>query len=127
MSVFDSICHSFSTIAIGGFSTHDSSIGFFESQLIEAVCIIFMLIASLNFALHFFALKEKAVGHYLQDDEVKFFVSIVFVSIFLVTLLLSHESVYNSGTALRMSAFEGSFQFSRLQVTPLRVSLLGPQ
>ena len=94
MTVFDSICHSFSTIAIGGFSTHDSSIGFFESPLIEAVCIIFMLIASLNFALHFFALKEKTVGHYFQDDEVKFFVSIVFVSVALVTFLLLNESVY---------------------------------
>ena len=106
MSVFDSICHSFSTIAIGGFSTHDSSIGFFESPLIEAVCVIFMLIASLNFALHFFALKEKTVGHYFQDDEVKFFVSIVFISVILVTFLLLKESVYSSSTALRMSIFE---------------------
>ena len=106
MTVFDSICHSFSTIAIGGFSTHDSSIGFFESPLIEAVCVIFMLIASLNFALHFFALKEKTVGHYFQDDEVKFFVSIVFVSVALVTFLLLNESVYTSSTALRMSIFE---------------------
>ena len=106
MTVFDSICHSFSTIAIGGFSTHDSSIGFFESQLIETVCIIFMLIASLNFALHFFALKEKTARHYLQDDEVKFFISIVVVSILLVTLLLLNESVYSANTALRMSTFE---------------------
>ena len=106
MTMFDSICHSFSTIAIGGFSTHDSSIGFFESQLIETVCIIFMLIASLNFALHFFALKEKTARHYLQDDEVKFFISIVIVSIILVTLLLVNESVYSTNTALRMSTFE---------------------
>ncbi len=106
MTVFDSICHSFSTIAIGGFSTHDSSIGFFESQLIETVCIIFMLIASLNFALHFFALKEKTARHYLQDDEVKFFLSIVVVSVLLVTLLLLNESVYSASTALRMSTFE---------------------
>ena len=106
MTVFDSICHSFSTIAIGGFSTHDSSIGFFESQLIETVCIIFMLIASLNFALHFFALKEKTARHYPQDDEVKFFLSIVVVSVLLVTLLLLNESVYSASTALRMSTFE---------------------
>ena len=106
MTLFDSICHSFSTIAIGGFSTHDSSIGFFESQLIESVCIVFMLIASLNFALHFFALKEKTAWHYFQDDEAKFFISIVFVSILLVTLLLLNESVYNTNTALRMSTFE---------------------
>ena len=94
MSLFDSICHSFSTIAIGGFSTHDASIGYFNSPIIESVGIIFMLVASLNFALHFFALKEKTIAHYFSDDEVKFFLSILLVSIALVTFLLWRESIY---------------------------------
>jgi trk system potassium uptake protein TrkH len=106
MSLFDSICHSFSTIAIGGFSTHDASIGYFDSPIIESVGIIFMLVASLNFALHFFALKEKTIAHYFIDDEVKFFVSILLASIALVTFLLWRESIYQPNIALRMSTFE---------------------
>ena len=54
MSAFDAICHSFSTIAIGGFSTHDASIGYFDSWLIEAIAIFFMVLAGINFGLHFF-------------------------------------------------------------------------
>ena len=53
MSGFDAIGHSFSTVAIGGFSTHDASIGFFDSDLIMAVCTFFMIISGLNFALHY--------------------------------------------------------------------------
>ena len=53
MTLFDAICHSFSTVALGGFSTHDASIGFFNSVAIELVCIVFMLFAAVNFTLHF--------------------------------------------------------------------------
>ena len=53
MTWFDAICHSFSTVAIGGFSTHDASIGYFDSAAIEAVAIFFMVLAGLNFGLHF--------------------------------------------------------------------------
>jgi len=53
MTLFDAICHAFSTIAIGGFSTHDQSLGYFNSVGIEIVAMIFMLIASANFSLHF--------------------------------------------------------------------------
>jgi trk system potassium uptake protein TrkH len=55
MDVFDAISHSFSTVAIGGFSTHDASIGFFEQPAIQYVAIVFMLIAGVNFSLHFIA------------------------------------------------------------------------
>ena len=53
MDGFDAIGHSFSTVAIGGFSTHDASIGFFDSDLIMAICAFFMIISGLNFALHY--------------------------------------------------------------------------
>jgi len=59
MSLFDAICHSFSTVAIGGFSTHDESMGYFDSRLIEMIAVVFMLLAGVNFALHFVALRYR--------------------------------------------------------------------
>ena len=58
MSGFDAICHAFSTIAIGGFSTHDASIGYFDSVAVETVCIVFMALAAISFALHFTAWND---------------------------------------------------------------------
>jgi trk system potassium uptake protein TrkH len=55
MSLFDAIGHAFSTVAIGGFSTHDASIGYFDSTLIEMIAVVFMLLSGVNFALHFVA------------------------------------------------------------------------
>jgi len=106
MSGFDAICHSFSTIAIGGFSTHDASIGYFNSPAIESIAIVFMIIAGINFGLHFFALKEKSVMHYLRDDEVKFYLSILVVSSCVVAGVLYAENVYDGGTSARMAVFE---------------------
>ena len=63
MTWFDAICHSFSTVAIGGFSTHDASIGYFDSPAIEAVAIFFMVLAGMNFGLHFFSFKELSLIH----------------------------------------------------------------
>ena len=69
MSVFDAVGHSFSTVAIGGFSTHDASIGYFQSNTIEMITIFFMFIAGLNFSLHFLAWKQMRISHYFQDPE----------------------------------------------------------
>ncbi|MBL4672669.1 MAG: potassium transporter, partial [Arenicella sp.] len=65
MSLFDAICHAFSTVAIGGFSTHDASLGYFDSAAIETVAMLFMLIASANFSLHFLAWRHKSISPYL--------------------------------------------------------------
>ncbi|MEX2326966.1 MAG: potassium transporter TrkG, partial [Pseudomonadales bacterium] len=89
MSWFDALCHSFSTVAIGGFSTHDASIGFFDSALIESIAIFFMVISGMNFALHFFAWRERTVFHYLQDDEVVFYLSILVIATLVTTLILA--------------------------------------
>lgn len=74
MSPFDAIAHSFSTVAIGGFSPHDASIGYFESNAIELICSFFMLVAGINFALHFVAFKRLSVRPYLKDPECKSYV-----------------------------------------------------
>jgi len=106
MSAFDAICHSFSTVAIGGFSTHDASIGYFDSALIESVAIFFMAISGINFGLHFFAFKEKTVYHYLKDDEVLFYLFLLGASTIIVASVLSIEHIYETPTAIRYALFE---------------------
>ena len=69
MQLFDAIGHSFSTVAIGGFSTHDLSLGYYKSPAIEGIAVIFMIIAATNFSLHFLAWRSQTIAHYLNDPE----------------------------------------------------------
>ena len=69
MGWFDALCHAFSTVAIGGFSTHDASIAYFNSAAIDFVAVFFMFVAGINFSLHFFAWRYVSVKHYFQDQE----------------------------------------------------------
>jgi len=69
MSVFDAICHAFSTVAIGGFSTHDKSLAYFDSPVIDLVAVFFMFISGVNFALHFTVWQHKRLRMYLSDPE----------------------------------------------------------
>ena len=84
MNLFDAISHSFSTIAIGGFSTHDKSIGFFNSSAIESICMIFMILSAMNFILHFLSLKNKSVKVYFQDSEARTY--LIIMSFFILTI-----------------------------------------
>lgn len=59
MNRFDAICHAFTTIATGGFSTHQASIGYFQSNYIECVCIVFMLLSGINFAMYHFLFNGR--------------------------------------------------------------------
>ena len=77
MSAFDAIGHSFSTIAIGGFSTHDQSIGYFESSTIEMIAVVFMLLAGMNYALHFTAWRSLSLRPYSHDSEVKAYLGVL--------------------------------------------------
>jgi trk system potassium uptake protein TrkH len=69
MDVFDAVCHAFSTVAIGGFSTYDASIGHFDSVAIELIAIVFMFLAGANFSLHFLAWRSASLAHYARDPE----------------------------------------------------------
>ncbi|MFP4161433.1 MAG: TrkH family potassium uptake protein [Ectothiorhodospira sp.] len=73
MGVLDAIGHSFSTVAIGGFSSHDASMGYFDSPLISMICALFMLVAGINFAMHFLAWRTRSLVHYLKDPEMRWF------------------------------------------------------
>ncbi|MEQ8937551.1 MAG: TrkH family potassium uptake protein, partial [Gammaproteobacteria bacterium] len=84
MTIFDAISHSFSTVSIGGFSTHDASMGYFQSPVIETIAVLFMLVAGINFSLHFISWKNLSVRHYAQDDEVKAYLSILLIICFVI-------------------------------------------
>lgn len=105
MSPFDAISHSFSTVAIGGFSTYDASIGYFDSALIESIAVFFMVLSGVNFGLHFVAWRQKNLAHYLVDPEFKFYIFLL-ISITLITLfVLDVTDTYESLDALRKSVF----------------------
>lgn len=106
MSTFDAICHSFSTIAIGGFSTHDASLGYFESPAVEVIAIFFMVLAGMNFALHFFAIRDRNPGHYFRDDEVRFYLSILAITSLVTGLWLWATGVHSLADASRLATFE---------------------
>ena len=93
MTPFDAIGHSFATVAIGGFSTHDASIGFFDSDLIEMIAVVFMLISGVNFALHFLAWNRLSLTGYWQDSEFRFYLALMALTTALVCL-----GLYFTGT-----------------------------
>jgi len=106
MNLFDAVSHSFSTVAIGGFSTHDASLGYFDSALIETVAIVFMFLGGINFALHFVAFRNKKFTAYLADTEFKvYFWVLLQVSIATVVFLLVTQTSEDFGEALRHGVF----------------------
>ncbi len=101
MDVFDAICHSFSTVAIGGFSTHDASIGYFDSPAIELIAIFFMFAAGINFSLHFFAWRNIRLSHYTSDHEFRaYFTFLLAVAVLVVGSLLWHQTYMNPADSI---------------------------
>ena len=93
MGWFDALCHAFSTVAIGGFSTHDMSIGYFDSTAVDLVAIVFMFAAGINFSLHFFAWRYVSIRHYARDPEFRAYTLILVVlSVLVIAGLFQHRS-----------------------------------
>ena len=104
MSAFDAICHSFATVAIGGFSTHDASIGFFNSPAIEVVACVFMVLSGINFALHFLVWRRRNLLLYFADYELRtYFLVLLFVSLTVVGILIGDNG---NSSALRQGTFQ---------------------
>ena len=95
MNLFDAVSHSFSTVAIGGFSTHDASMGYFDSQAIETVAIVFMFLGAVNFALHFSVMRSKSIKPYFRDSEFLLYAKLLVVISSLSIYVLYSESVYH--------------------------------
>lgn len=105
MSFFDALCHTFGTLATGGFSTKNGSIGAFQNPAVEWVIIVFMFLAGANFALHFRALRGK-VESYWKDPEFKFYLSAVFGSALVLLIFNSPELFSSAGAQLRHTLFQ---------------------
>ncbi|HET7832507.1 MAG TPA: potassium transporter TrkG [Gallionella sp.] len=106
MNWLDAICHAFAAMGLGGFSTHDASVGYFNSPLIEFILIVFMLIAAMNFATHFLAVRGKTLRVYLHDAEASAMLVLVLGSCVGIALFLWWQGVYPEfWTALRHASF----------------------
>ena len=104
MNLFDSLCHSFGTLATGGFSTKNTSIAYFNSPFIEYVIIFFMFLGGTNFTLHYLALHGKFKS-YFQDEEFKFYTGFIFITVGFATLFLFINNEQTLESSFRDSSF----------------------
>jgi trk system potassium uptake protein TrkH len=106
MTWLDALMHAFTTLGLGGFSTHDRSYAYWNSPLIEWVAIVFMLIAAVNFATHFLAWHRRSLRPYRVDPEAKLFLGVTLASVLAIAGYLAWAQVYpDFWTALRYAAF----------------------
>ncbi|MEJ2619011.1 MAG: TrkH family potassium uptake protein [Candidatus Thiodiazotropha sp.] len=96
MDLFDALGHAFSTVAIGGFSTHDESIGYYDSTVIEMIAVVFMLLSGVNFALHFLAFRRRSIRTYFEDPEFRGYIITLTAVIILVSIALFMMGVYGT-------------------------------
>ena len=107
MEWFDAMAHSFSTVAIGGFSTHDASLGYFDSPAVEGVAMVFMVLAGVNFALHFVAWRARSPASYFQDAELRTYVCFLGAMVASASAYLYVTGTFEGGLdALRFGAFQ---------------------
>ena len=107
MTAFDAITHSFSTVAIGGFSTHDNSIGYFNSDAIMLVAVVFMVISGVNFALHFRVWSKLRPKLYLMDTEFRVYLALIFVPAIIVCIVLVVSQEYgDTWTSVKHGVFQ---------------------
>ncbi len=106
MTWVDAVIHAFSTMGLGGFSSHDESFAWFHSPAIESVTIVFMLVASLNFATHFLAVRRRSLRPYAADAEAGRVMAWMAGSVLMIAAFLVWRGVYDDfTTALRHAAF----------------------
>jgi trk system potassium uptake protein TrkH len=114
MTLFDAIGHAFSTIAIGGMSTHDAGFSHFNSPTLEMTATFFMMIAGINFAIHFTSWKRASSQPYFQDPEVKLYASLLLVLSVITTFALYLNGTYET---LPEAARYASFQVVSVMTT----------
>ena len=108
MGFFDALCHSFATLATGGFSTRNASIAAFDSALIEAIVTLFMILAGINFALHFQLLRGR-FRDFFRSEELRVYLGIILCATLLVMIFNALQGVYGAPTEnLRYSLFQVS-------------------
>jgi len=105
MNWFDAVSHAFSTISIGGFSTHDQNFAFFDNSALRWTAIVFMVISGVNFALHYLAWTKRRIFHYFYDSEVK-----LYLSLLATTALITYLTLYYSGNIYGDMIVDSAFQ-----------------
>ncbi|KVW95523.1 TrkH family potassium uptake protein [Thiobacillus denitrificans] len=106
MTPFDAVMHTFSTMGLGGFSSHDASFGYWNSPVIEAVTVVFMLVAGINFSTHFLAWRQRTATAYRLDPEVRWFLAVTLGSALMIAIYLTAMQVYpDFFQALRFAVF----------------------
>jgi len=114
MTLFDAIGHAFSTVAIGGMSTHDAGFTYFDSPTLEIIATFFMVVAGINFAIHFTSWKRASSQPYFQDPELKVYASLLLAFATLTTITLYLNGTYGS---ISESARYASFQVVSVMTT----------
>jgi trk system potassium uptake protein TrkH len=114
MDLFDAIAHAFSTVAIGGFSTHDASIGYFDNTAIELIAVVFMLLSGINFAIHFGAIRNRTLRPYWHDSEFKTYIGVLAAVSVITISYLQFNQTFTSTTE---SIVTGLFQVVSIGTT----------
>ncbi len=103
---YEALCHAFSAVSLGGFSTRDAGVAAFDSPAIEGVLAVFMMLAVLNFTTHYTALRRRSLAVYAADSELRASWGLILVSCVLVAAWLVAEGTYDGyGAAWRYAAF----------------------
>ncbi len=106
MDVMDAVIHAFSVMGLGGFSSHDASLGHFDSVAIEMAAMAFALMAAINFATHFLVLRNRSLAPYRLDPEIRWLLGTILISCIALAVLLWLRDYYlDFPTALRYAAF----------------------
>ena len=105
MNLYDAVCHTFTTMPTGGFSTKNASIAHYDSAYFDTVFILFMLMAGINFSLHYQMLKGKPLAIW-RDAEGRFFLFLSLVLVLLVSWNIYGEVYHTLGDAIRYGAFQ---------------------
>lgn len=107
MSWFDAVCHSFSSISTGGFSTHDASMGYFNSYFLDYSATFIMVLGGVNFALHFAALHTKNIKVYWLDSEFKLYIFVMlFVTAICIVVLMQNKVYPDFALTVRYALFQ---------------------
>jgi trk system potassium uptake protein len=105
LSFFDALCHAFTTLASGGFSPRNASVGAYDSAYVDGVITFFMFIAGVNFSLHYWALRGR-VGNYFRNEEFRIYLYLT-AGMVLLVMWANHGAVYASLLDnLRFSTFQ---------------------
>ena len=121
MNLYDAVCHSFTTIATGGFSTHSASIAYFHSSYIEYVASFFMIISSINFSLYYYMSIHRSRVLF-TNEEVRVFIGYIAVAVVGFMLLFYFATVPESAQGLLPKGFEETFRSALFHVSTVATS-----